>query len=191
MFNVRPLLTTIALILVVMLFVSLPLTGAQQKSSGKPDNKANKILFDDSERTAQQIAVLGPKLIDVLDDPKASITDRLRAATLLGQLKYRPGIAVLIKHVGLFDQFKITSDGPDYDCILALVAYGEAAVPAVVDAFVATSRDDQSRESQLLLVISVGKLWKVALPYCKGLAPEKPGPDFEKKLMHLKSYVNN
>ena len=191
MFNVRPLLTTIALILVVMLFVSLPLTGAQQKSSGKTDNKANKILFDDSERTAQQIDVLGPKLIDVPDDPKASITDRLQAATLLGQLKYRPGIAVLIKHIGLFDMFKITSDGPDYDCMLSLVEYREAAVPAVIDAFLAISSDDQTGELLLWQVIGFGKLAKLAVPYCKGLAPDKPNLDYDRRLAQLMKYLKN
>jgi len=189
MLNHRLLAMTSSLTIVVAVLVSLPRTAAQQKSAGKPDNKANKTLFDDCERTAQQIADLGPKLIEVLDNPNASITDRLKAATLLGRLKYPPGIPVLIKYAGLFDKFKITSDGPDYNCIDALAEYGDAAVPAVVDAFLATSPDDQIPEHWLLSVVNDGKLGKVALPYCKGLAPDKPNPDFDKKLVLLKNYL--
>jgi len=177
------------LVLFVVFLSSLKQTDAQQNSAEEVEKTPVQTLFQDSERTAQQIAVLGPKLIEVLDDPKASITDRLQAATLLGQLKYRPGIPVLIKHVALFDQFKITSDGPDYDCRLSLVEYREAAVPAVIDAFLTISSDDQTGRHLLRQVIGIGKLAKVAVPYCRGLAPDKPNPDFESKLAQLEKYL--
>ena len=186
----RCILTTVCLVLFIVFLSSLPQTGAQQDSDAQADKTSVATLFEDSRRIAQQIDIVGPKLIEVLDDQTASITDRLQAATLLGHLNYRPGIPVLIKHVGLFDKFKITRDeGPDYDCMLSLVKYGEAAVPAVVDAFLATSPDDQTQEYLLKSIVSTGKLGKIALPYCKGRAPEKPNPAFDRKLTDLKKYI--
>lgn len=187
MFNFRRLATTSGLILVVLILFSLPRTEAQPKLASKP-----KIAeFEDAERILQQIAALGPKLVKVVEDPKASVADRFQAAKLLGKLKYQPGIAVLIKHIGLFDRQGYGSDGPEFECIGALVEYGDAAVPAVIDAFLDVSEDDQTQESLLLSVVAVGKLGKVALPYCKGHAPVEPTPAFERKVRRLLSYLKN
>ena len=186
----RSIATNIWVILLIVLLSSLPRTDGQQDSVAESAKSPVQTLFEDSERTAQQIEVLGPKLIEVLDDPEAPIADRLQAATLLGKFKYRPGIPVLIKHVGLFDKFKITRDeGPDYDCMLSLVEYGETAVPAVIDAFLAINSDDQTQEHLLRQVIGVGKLAKVAVPYCKGLAPDIPNLDYERRLAQLMKYL--
>jgi hypothetical protein len=189
MFSFRSAVVTIGLILVALFSFSLPHTGAQQNSPETVQKSPDQTLFEDSHRIAQQIEVVGPKLIAILDDDSAPIADRLRAATLLGKLKYRPGIPVLIKHIELFDKFKITSDGPDYDCMLSLVEYGEAAMPAVIEAFLAINSDDQTREHLLRQVIGVGRLAKVAVPYCKGLAPDEPNLDYERRLAQLMKYL--
>ena len=189
MFMLRSLVTTIGLVLVVLIL--LPRTEAQQKLESKVESKPNIAAFDDAERTVQQIAVLGPKLVKVVEDPKASFSDRFQAAQLLGKLKYQPGIGVLIRHIGLFDRFALTSDGPEFKCIAALTEYGDAAVPAVIDAYLVVSEDDQTQEHLLLSIVSTGKRGAVALPYCKGLAPVKPEPAFDKKLRLLMNYLKD
>ena len=189
MFKYRPSITAVGLILVVLILLSR--TEAQQKSESRVKSKSNAAAFDDAERIVQQIEVLGPKLINVLEDPKMSVSDRFQAAQLLGKLKYPPGIKVLIKHIGLYDPFGYGSDGPEFKCITALAEYGDAAVPAVIEAYLRVSEDDQTQEHVLLSVIGTGKRGAVALPYCKGMAPEKPGPAFERKLKKLINYVTH
>lgn len=175
----------------LLLLVFLSTMALHQDPLDRHDESSIKSLFEESKRTVESIEVLGPRLTEVLDNPSARVSDRLNAARLCGRLKYLPAIPVLIKHIGLFDPLAITGDGPDYECISSLVEYKEAAVPAVVDAFLSVSPDDQDREYFLLSVISAGKPGTVALRYFQGLADENAGPVFDRKLVRLKTYLEH
>lgn len=149
-----------------------------------PELREGAELIDRVGRTA-------PKLEQILKDAKQPAAVRLKAARLLGQLRYAPAIPTLIQHIALTETGKFVEDGPEYLCADALGLYGDAAVPLVVDAYLKTDQDDQSEEDRFLSAIRAGKTGKVAIAYTKGLAPAKPDPAFEQKLKLLVSYVKD
>ncbi len=92
------------------------------------------------------------------------------AANFLGILKYPPAIPILIKHVELVSiGIGYTEGDPDANHVVkrALGEYGNAAVPAVIEAYLDTA--DSNRRAFLQGAIESGRTHKFASTYLDGL----------------------
>jgi hypothetical protein len=134
---------------------------------------------------------IGANLTSILRDSEQPVAERHEAARLLGKLQYMPAVAVLVQHVELVDPTYVSSEvRPDLACpvMMALATYGNAAVPQVVDAFLAER--NQQRQFLLFLAIRFGKTTDVAIRYLRGTEPAEERDwlkkqnfdDLEKKL---------
>jgi hypothetical protein len=115
---------------------------------------------------------IGANLTSILRDSEQPVAARHDAARLLGKLQYAPAIKDLIKHVDLVDpSHKSLEERPDlaYPVMTAIAACENAAVPQIVDAFLA-ERNHQ-RQSLLFLATRFGKTTDVALRYLRGTDP--------------------
>jgi hypothetical protein len=83
-----------------------------------------------------------------------------------------PAIDLLVQHVNLTDPAYVSSEPrPDLQCplMVALAAFGNAAVPQIVETFLAER--NQQRQSMLFYAIRIGKTTDVALRYLRGTEP--------------------
>ena len=115
---------------------------------------------------------LGANLTSILRDSEQPVAERHEAARLLAKLQYMAVISDLIRHIDLVDPSYVSSEErPDlqFPVMMALAAYGNAAVPQIVDAFLA-ERNHQ-RQTLLFYAIRFGKTTDVALRYLRGTEP--------------------
>ena len=124
---------------------------------------------------------VGPKLLAILADEKRPAEVRLEAAILLGKLQYAPAIPTLIQFITMEKPVAVARDGPEFPCQEALTLYGDAAVPSLVDAFMAVTGRGQTRENHLYMAIAL-KSQPVARTYAKGLATQNPDPKFQNRV---------
>ena len=108
------------------------------------------------------------------------LENRHEAARWLGKLHYLPAIPLLIKYVDT--EGPSYDDGPTFPCSDALEMFGDAPVPAIVDAYL--KAETQRRE--LCLFTAIAKSSRpVARTYAKGLAAQNPDPDFQERIKLL------
>jgi hypothetical protein len=145
---------------------------AQQATTGSQVQRDKEDAMNEAEQLVLTQERIGKRLMAIVADPEKPVPERHEAARLLGKLQYLPAIAVLIRHVDLADpSYESSEERPDlqYPVTVAIAAYGSAAVPHIVDAFVA----EREHLRQLLLFLSIryGKTTDVALRYLRGLEP--------------------
>ena len=76
----------------------LPFVFVSTVGHAEPKKPASEV-----ERLVKERETFGDKLLSVLNDPKAKASNRLKAATDLGELRYAPAINSLIRHMFLMD----------------------------------------------------------------------------------------
>ena len=152
---------------------SVPVAASQETEEGTkatPDDPATEQkILKDSAFVTEHYEEIGQYWMKLLDDDKALNKRRAYAAKVLGQVRYLPAIPVLIKHIR-FMEFTgdVYSDGEDGLVVQqALGKYGNAAVPAIIDAYL-DDPDDRKR-SALKNTIYSGETQKVAMTYLYGL----------------------
>jgi hypothetical protein len=113
---------------------------------------------------------------------RQAVKIKLDCAAALGRLRYEPAIPKLI---GMIDVRDPTAEYSDVTierglpCVGALAAYGNAAVPQLVRAYVSEatrSREDpltHGRSGAIRMAIRVGGTEEVAATYARGLAVER------------------
>ena len=173
----------------VMLLVSGILL-AQGKAKAPPPPE-----FAEAEAALKAVEAIGPKLVALLDDEKRPVAQRIEAATWLGRLRYAPAIPTLIQHIQLYDPEMPIDAGSDFPCQDALIDFGDAAVPSLVDAYMAVNergeeRVDVSRLNHLWMAIAQ-KSRPAAWTYAKGLEATNPHPDqkFKLRMEYLLDYI--
>ena len=172
--------------------IDLPSTG---KRSEPPDSSKSDDT-DQIESVIQQYERLGNKLIAILADEEEPTKLRSDAARTFGRMKYVPAIQTLIQQLTLVDPTR-HSTGDDLEplvCLLALIEYGNLAVPNVVGAYLAepdpikhtTRREDQRRH---LLLILIRREKKVSNIYFQGLVATKDARITKAKLAEWTDYM--
>ncbi len=143
--------------------------------------------FVAAEKELKALDEVAAQLMKLLADEKRPrdvwlhpLENRHEAARWLGKLHYLPAIPLLIKYVDT--QGPSYDDGPTYPCRDALEMFGDAAVPAIVDAYL--KADTQRRELCLYTSIALNSQ-PVAWTYAKGLAAQNPDPDFQERIKLL------
>ncbi len=143
--------------------------------------------FVTAEKEMKALDEVGARLMKLLADEKRPkdvwlhpLENRHEAARWLGKLHYLPAIPLLIKYVDT--EGPSYDDGPTFPCSDALEMFGDAAVPAIVDAYL--KADTQRREYCLHTAIAL-KSRPVALIYATGLAAQNPDPDFQERIKLL------
>ena len=133
---------------------------------------------------------VGPKLIALLDDVKRPASQRLEASLWLGKLRYMHAIPTLIKHITLIDPNAIVSGDPPDSVQDALIDFGDAAVPSIVDAIMADNEEGQHRLFCLSTAIA-HKSQPAAWTYAKGLEATNPNPDkmFKSRMAYLMQFI--
>ena len=162
----------------IFLMVSAPTFGqGPQKPTPFPE-------FVDAEGVGKARDTVGPKLIAILADEKRPAEVRLEAAMLLGKLQYAPAIPTLIQFITMEKPVVVARDGPEFPCRDALQLFGDAAVPSLVDAFVAVTGRGQDRLHCLYMAITL-KSRPAARTYAKGLATQNPDPEFQERIEYF------
>lgn len=122
-----------------------------------------KVLDDEEGQTMQRVITPDKHRLFAVNQR------RVYAAKVLGQMQYLPAIPVLIKHIRLDDRTVtlISDSGDGFASQEALVEYGDAAVPQIVDAYL----NDTGRSLSLHFVsaMSSGRPREVASAYFLGL----------------------
>lgn len=152
----------------------VPLTAASQEPGEVPTQRDAKSVMTEAQELALGRERIGKRLMAVVADPEQPVVERQEAARLLGKLQYAPAIEVLIRHVDLVDPLYFSSEPrPDlqYPLMMALAAYGNAAVPQIVD-HVASERNQLRRSLFFLCIHYHGKTTDVALRYLRGMKLE-------------------
>lgn len=133
---------------------------------------------------------IGARLTATLANEKQPIHQRVRAAKLLGEMKYSPAIPTLICYVGLLDP-EVTAISSDWSlglpCLAALFQFRNAAVPKVVEAFL--GEENASRRYRLYSTIASYHTRRTALIYAKGLAAHDETKVHPKRLKELLKYL--
>ena len=132
--------------------------------------------FVDAEGVVKARDAVGPQLVAILADEKRPDEDRVEAAIWLGKMQYTPAIPMLIKYIKLEKPALVVRDGPEFPCQDALIDFGDAAVPSLVDAFMAVNEHGQDRLICLWMAIA-HKSRPAAWTYAKGLEATNPNPD--------------
>lgn len=107
------------------------------------------------------------ELLVILANADAPREDRLRAAKVLGQLRYAPAIDELIREIDLSTFVVNGRIEQGHPIILALADCGHGAVPPVIDA--ALVERDGSRRLYYRLAISLGRMEEPASKYFRGI----------------------
>ena len=143
--------------------------------------------FVEAEQTLKALDAVGPRLMKLLADEKRPKEIRLypqenrhEAAIWLGKLHYTPAIPMLIQYVETSGPEY--GDGPTYPCRDALQMFGDAAVPALVDAYL---KADSRRLELCLYTAIASKSQPAARTYAKGLATQNPAPEFQERVKIL------
>lgn len=129
---------------------------------------------------------VGKLLTATLADEEIPIRERVRAAKRLGIMKYPPAISMLIRHNQLLDPdvHAISDDWTvGLPCLCALIEYGDAAVPQVIDAYL--EEENRPDRSRLYSVISTQSTRRAALIYANGLASDAKDKDRSNRLEWL------
>lgn len=137
--------------------------------------------FAEAEAVLKSLDEVCPKLLRIIVDEKRPKSVRAHAARWLGKLRYVPAIPALIQNVELIDPDGPAEDGPDFPCRDALQMFGDAAVPALVDAFMAVTGRGQDRENCLYMAITQ-KSRSTARTYAQGLAVQNTDAKFQKRI---------
>ena len=147
--------------------------------------------FVEAEQALKAVEAVGPRLMKLLADEKRPkefrehpLENRHEAALWLGKLHYHPAIPMLIQYVDTPGPSE--GDGPTYPCRDALDMMGDAAVPAIVDAFM--KADNQELEFCLYTAIA-SKSQPTARTYAKGLAAQNPAPEFQERIRILSNKI--
>ena len=143
--------------------------------------------FVEAEQALKAVDAVGPRLMKLLADEKRPkeirlypLENRHEAAIWLGKLHYHPAIPMLIQYVDTAGPSY--DDGPTYPCRDALQMMGDAAVPAIVDAYL---KADNQRLELCLYTAIASKSRPAARTYAKGLATENPAPEFQERVKLL------
>lgn len=107
--------------------------------------------------------------MNMLDDKAKPSKDRAYAAKVLGRMRFRPAIPVLIANIEVVDE-SVPSFGDRSNLhivIRSLGQYGDAAVPDLVHAYLDTTVNRDGRD--FLEAIKAGKSEKFAITYLTGL----------------------
>jgi len=139
--------------------------------------------FSDAEELSKEVKRLGARLIKIVADDKQPPESRVKAARLLGELKFAPAIPTLINNISLVDRSLDGISGSEGDplvCLIALQSFGNAAVPQIVDAYLDepdpiknVSRNEDIRRHLLLAAIGGGSTSRVATTHYLGLSARK------------------
>ena len=138
--------------------------------------------FAEANAALKSLEDVGPKLIQILADENRPNSVRVQAAIWLGKLRYTPAIPTLIRYITMEMPNQVTSDGPEYPCSDALELFGDAAVPALVDAYL---KADNDRLELCLFTAISRKSQPAARTYAKGLAVQNPDPMFQVRVKRL------
>ena len=145
--------------------------------------------FVAAEKELKAIDELGPQLMKLLTDEKPPkdvwlypLENRHAAAIWLGKLRYQPAIPMLIKYIET--EGPAYDDGPTYPCTDALAKYGDAAVPALVDAFLSDDGRSGGREHCIYSSIAESSQ-PTARTYARGRAAENSDPEFKKRVEYF------
>lgn len=123
-----------------------------------------------AQELVQERALLGARLVGVVADKSQPYNERHRAGELLAKLHYLPAIDVLIQYVDLADPTYVSFETRwdlAFPLVGALAAFGDAAVPKIVDA--CAREENQERRILLAFAIQYGKTKAVAVRYIRGM----------------------
>jgi hypothetical protein len=152
----------------------------------------NKALRE-AEELAQRADELGPALVQGLANPSNPNKARVRCARLLGKMRYTPAVPKLIEFIELIDEEENRKPniegrhaGQVYPCAAALNALGAAAVPHVVEAYLAEPNDRRARLLKAALYWRVGgEPYKAATVYAQGVIAERGNAAMRKRTRDL------
>lgn len=172
------------LILAGCALVALP-APAQEPETQAPAQPDPADVRKEAEQCVASRERIGERLAAIVADGEEPVAKRHEAARWLGKLQYPPAIDVLIQRIDLVDPTHIESEPrPDlaYPLMMTLAGYGKAAVPQIVDAYLA----ERSQERQALLAYAIrfsdgrrhGENIAAAQRYLRGTEP----PDKENRL---------
>lgn len=146
-------------------------------------DESTKEDLSDAEELSKKAEELGNRLIKILADEKQLPGSRAKAARILSKLKFAPAIPVLVNNIRLSDPSVESIPGKEGNplvCLLALQAFGNAAVPQIVDAYLDEcdpienlSRNEDIKRRLLLAAIGGGRTSRVAMTHYAGFSARK------------------
>jgi hypothetical protein len=140
---------------------------------------------EDVDRVLERLEALARSALDVLKDTRQGPEARRDAALMLGRLRHRPAIPVLLNYL---DSLQIELQPPPgpvpglvlsahinweeiYPCVPALAGMGMDAVPAIVHAYL-DEKENTNRDFLLYYSINRNRDWQAARRYIMGLKNE-------------------
>ncbi|MBX3321286.1 MAG: hypothetical protein KF688_14945 [Pirellulales bacterium] len=143
------------------------------EDSSVSDARLNKIdgLLTNARELALQRNEMCGVLIAQLRDVNLSAPARIRCAEALASLNCNEAIAVLIEFIELTDPSAVRPERSIenvYPCIPILAQYGDAAMPQLVKAWVATG--DSRKRTMILMSLRHSTICSNAVAFAKGMA---------------------
>lgn len=160
--------------IVPIFMLSSYLATFHQSTAFAQNEPGSEAIAKEAENLIRARKRVGEQLTITVDSSDLPIKNRQAAARLLGELQYIPALDDLIRNVDLVDPaHKSLEERPDlaYPVTTALAAFGNAAVPQIVDAYLAER--NQQRQMLFAYAIRFGRTTDVALRYLRGTEPPR------------------
>lgn len=165
-------------------------TGKSQRPSISVSEEWREMVFLVGDGITRDQQMIGESLMKILDNEELSAAERIRAAELLGSLRYQPAIPLLIKHIRLTPPIRTEAI---LEIPSALGNYGNAVIPHLVEAYVNQKSDDSSasrdRDNAFKYAITSTNAIRTAKIYAKGLAIETNDLEKQQRIKKLLEYL--